>query len=88
MLLSGLANNFSQMAACRFLLGLFEAAAMPTLYLITATLYRRSEQTLVFGFVTLSNGVGAAFGASTAYGFSHMNNARGITNWRWWVTQC
>ncbi|CDH50689.1 allantoin permease [Lichtheimia corymbifera JMRC:FSU:9682] len=83
MLLSGLANNFSQMAACRFLLGLFEAAAMPTLYLITATLYRRSEQTLVFGFVTLSNGVGAAFGASTAYGFSHMNNARGITNWRW-----
>ncbi|KAI7885993.1 MFS general substrate transporter [Lichtheimia hyalospora FSU 10163] len=83
MLLSGLANNFSQMAACRFLLGLFEAAAVPTLYLITAILYRRSEQTLVFGFVTLSNGVGAAFGASTAYGFSFMKNARGITNWRW-----
>ncbi|KAG2226185.1 hypothetical protein INT45_003330 [Circinella minor] len=76
---TGACQTFSQMAACRFLLGLFEAAAMPTLYLITATLYRRTEQPMLFGFITLCNGVGAAI----AFGFSHMNNARGIENWRW-----
>ena len=56
---TGACQTFSQMAACRFLLGLFEAAAMPTLYLITATLYRRTEQPMLFGFITLCNGVGA-----------------------------
>ncbi|KAI7859820.1 major facilitator superfamily domain-containing protein [Circinella umbellata] len=76
---TGACQTFSQMAACRFLLGLFEAAAMPTLYLITATLYRRTEQPMLFGFITLCNGVGAAI----AFGFSHLNNARGIENWRW-----
>ena len=59
-MMSALTTNFSQLGACRFLLGLFEAAAMPTLYLVTSILYRRSEQTLVFGFITLCNGVGAA----------------------------
>ena len=57
---TGACNTFSQVAAMRFLLGLCEAAAMPTLYLITATLYRRKEQHVLFGYITLSNGVGAA----------------------------
>ncbi|KAI9262421.1 major facilitator superfamily domain-containing protein [Phascolomyces articulosus] len=83
MMMSALTNNFSELAACRFLLGLFEAAAMPTLYLVTSILYRRSEQTLVFGFITLCNGVGAAVGSAIAYGIAHMGNPRGITNWRW-----
>ncbi|KAI7850280.1 major facilitator superfamily domain-containing protein [Circinella umbellata] len=83
MMMSALTTNFSQLAACRFLLGLFEAAAMPTLYLVTSILYRRSEQTLVFGFITLCNGVGAAIGSAIAFGIAHMGNPRGITNWRW-----
>ena len=57
---TGACNTFSQVAAMRFLLGLCEAAAMPTLYLITAILYRRKEQHVLFGYITLSNGVGAA----------------------------
>ena len=83
MVLTALVKNFSQIAAMRFLLGLFEAAAMPTLYLITSILYRRSEQTLVFGFITLCNGLGAAIGSAIAYGIAHMGHPRGITNWRW-----
>ncbi|KAG2226506.1 hypothetical protein INT45_014250 [Circinella minor] len=80
---TGACNTFSQVAAMRFLLGLCEAAAMPTLYLITATLYRRKEQHILFGYITLSNGVGAAIGASISYGIAHMQNAHGISNWRW-----
>ncbi|KAI8149506.1 major facilitator superfamily domain-containing protein [Fennellomyces sp. T-0311] len=76
-------TTFPQFAACRFLLGLFEAAAMPTLYLITATLYRRKEQAMLFGYITLCNGVGAAIGSAIAFGFAHLDNARGIENWRW-----
>ncbi|KAI9498456.1 major facilitator superfamily domain-containing protein [Zychaea mexicana] len=83
MTLTALTQNFAQMAACRFLLGLFEAAAMPTLYLVTSILYRRSEQTLVFGFITLCNGVGAAVGSAIAYGIAHMGHPNGIQNWRW-----
>ncbi|KAI9497523.1 major facilitator superfamily domain-containing protein [Zychaea mexicana] len=80
---SGACQTFSQLAACRFLLGFFEAAAMPTLYLITATLYRRTEQPMLFGYITLCNGLGAAIGSAISFGFAHMNHARGIENWRW-----
>ncbi|KAI8138507.1 major facilitator superfamily domain-containing protein [Fennellomyces sp. T-0311] len=80
---TGACQTFPQFAACRFLLGLFESAAIPTLYLVAATLYRRSEQAMVFGYITLCNGVGAAIGTVVAYGFAHLNNARGIKNWRW-----
>lgn len=84
MTLTALCNDFSSLMACRFLLGFFEAAALPALYIIIATLYRRREQTIVFGYVTLCNGVGAAIGSATSYGIAHMKNARGITNWRWY----
>lgn len=46
--LCGLAasNNFSSLAACRFLLGWFEAACLPLFSLITISWYRRGEQPL------------------------------------------
>jgi ACS family allantoate permease-like MFS transporter len=42
-------NSFAQMAALRFLLGFFEAITYPCMFLLIATMYRRSEQVIGFG---------------------------------------
>jgi MFS family permease len=42
----GASKSFGALLACRFLLGLFEAACLPLFTMITATWYRRSEQPL------------------------------------------
>jgi MFS family permease len=39
-------TNYGGLLACRFLLGLFEAACLPLFTVITTTWYRRSEQPL------------------------------------------
>lgn len=47
----GFVNNFSQLLACRFLLGLLEAPVVPGNMLIMAMWYTRSEQTLRYGLM-------------------------------------
>ncbi|KAI7888356.1 major facilitator superfamily domain-containing protein [Mucor mucedo] len=80
---TSMCTNFAQLAACRVLLGLFEAGTYPSLLIIVNTVYRRSEQSAAYGFLWFSNGAGTMLGASCAYGISYMNNARGIETWRW-----
>ncbi|KAI8890909.1 MFS general substrate transporter [Backusella circina FSU 941] len=80
---TSLCTNFAQLAACRVLLGMFEAGTYPSLLLVINTLYRRSEQSAAYGFLWFSNGFGTVFGASCAYGISYINNALGIASWRW-----
>ncbi|KAG2201199.1 hypothetical protein INT47_013010 [Mucor saturninus] len=80
---TALCTNFAQLAACRVLLGLFEAATYPCLLIILNTVYRRSEQSAAFGFLWLSNGTGTMVGAAFAYAISFMNNALGIHAWKW-----
>ncbi|KAG2218807.1 hypothetical protein INT45_005454 [Circinella minor] len=76
-------NSFSQLMAVRFFLGLFEGTAMPSVYLIINTVFRRSEQTTMYGAVTMGSGFGSVFGALVAYGISQMGNQLGVTMWRW-----
>ncbi|KAI7878302.1 MFS general substrate transporter [Lichtheimia hyalospora FSU 10163] len=83
MLFTAMCHTFSQLAAVRFLLGLFEAACMPTIYLIINTLYRRSEQTTFYGIVTMCHGLGSVVGNLVAFGISHMGTRLGIEMWRW-----
>jgi MFS family permease len=80
---TALCNNFAQLAACRVLLGLFEAGTYPCLLIIVNTVYRRSEQSAAYGFLWLSNGTGTMVGSACAYGISWINNANGIHSWRW-----
>lgn len=80
---TALCHNFAQLAACRVLLGLFEAGTYPSLLLILNTVYRRSEQSAAYGFLWLSNGAGTMVGSACAYGIAHINNANGIQSWRW-----
>lgn len=85
MLFTALGNTFSQLAALRFLLGLFEATCLPCIYLIVAALYRREEHTFYFGVVTMCQGIGSVLGNFVAVGISHMGNQHGITMWRWYA---
>ncbi|KAG2224263.1 hypothetical protein INT45_000294 [Circinella minor] len=83
MLGTSFCNNFSQLIVMRFLLGLLEGTAMPSVYLIVNTLFRRSEQTTMYGAVTMGSGFGSIFGAVVAFGVSEMGHQRGIMMWRW-----
>ncbi|KAI8145665.1 major facilitator superfamily domain-containing protein [Fennellomyces sp. T-0311] len=72
-----------QLMAMRFLLGLFEGTAMPSVYLIVNTMFRRSEQTTYYGIVTMSSAWGSIFAGFVTYGISQMGHQRGILMWRW-----
>ena len=52
---TALATNFAQVAALRFLLGLFEAGIYPAMTLLVSTCYRRSEQAARLGKISLYN---------------------------------
>ncbi|KAI7855503.1 major facilitator superfamily domain-containing protein [Circinella umbellata] len=83
MLFTAMGNKFSELAALRFLLGLFEATCLPCIYIIIANLYRREEQTLYFGIATMCQGVGSVLGNFVAVGVSNMGNRLDIAMWRW-----
>ncbi|CDS02628.1 hypothetical protein LRAMOSA00033 [Lichtheimia ramosa] len=80
---TALCNTFPQLMAVRFLLGLLEGTATPCVYLIVNTLFRRSEQTSMYGLVFMANGLESIFGNLVAYGISQMGHQRGIMMWRW-----
>ncbi|CDS02603.1 hypothetical protein LRAMOSA00008 [Lichtheimia ramosa] len=83
MLGTALCNTFAQLMAVRFLLGLFEGTAFPCVYLIVNTLFRRSEQTSMYGLVFMANGCGSIFGGLVTYGISQMGHQHDIMMWRW-----
>ncbi|KAI8095314.1 major facilitator superfamily domain-containing protein [Thamnidium elegans] len=76
-------KNFTQLAALRILLGIFEAGSYPGIILIFNTMYRRSEQPACFGFLYVSNGVAAVVGSSSSVGIAKMGTVFGIKAWQW-----
>lgn len=81
--LTSLCTNFTQLAICRVLLGLFEAGTYPSLLIIINSVYRRSEQSAAYGFLWLSNGSGTMVGAACSFGIYYINDAFGIKRWQW-----
>ncbi|KAI9018501.1 major facilitator superfamily domain-containing protein [Phycomyces nitens] len=77
------ATNFSQAAALRFLLGLFEAGIYPCLTLLISTFYRRSEQITRLSAFWIFNGLGFIVGGFITYGIGRMENLHGIAQWKW-----
>ncbi|KAI8341081.1 major facilitator superfamily domain-containing protein [Chlamydoabsidia padenii] len=79
-----LVKNFQQLMAVRFLLGLLEAGSNPILYIILNSLYRRSEQSAVFGFILISSGSGTSVGAAIGFGIVQtLDYVGGWRAWRW-----
>ncbi|KAI8882528.1 MFS general substrate transporter [Backusella circina FSU 941] len=77
------AKKFADLAGLRFLLGFFEAVTYPSIFLLIATLYRRSEQVLWFGIMFMSNSMSTIIGGFIGYGISHIPTVGTITAWKW-----
>ncbi|KAJ5175639.1 uncharacterized protein N7482_001516 [Penicillium canariense] len=85
---SGLAGNFSQMAAIRFLLGFVEAAFLPGALLILSKWYTRKELTTRNAILFCGNLISNAFSSLVAAGvLSNMQGVLGHPAWRWlfWI---
>ncbi|KAG0163724.1 hypothetical protein DFQ28_011304 [Apophysomyces sp. BC1034] len=76
-------QNFSQLAALRFLLGFLEAGVYPCCIVLLSTLYRRKEQAGRIGVVYICNGVAMTFGSLIGYGIGHMQGLGGLAAWQW-----
>jgi MFS family permease len=77
------AKNFSQLAALRFLLGFFEAVTYPSMFLLVATMYRRSEQVVWFGVMFMSNGASVILGSIISVGILQMPTVGVYSPWKW-----
>ncbi|KAI8149502.1 major facilitator superfamily domain-containing protein [Fennellomyces sp. T-0311] len=78
-----LGQNFAQLAGLRFLLGFWEGATYPAIFLLISTLYRRSEQVLWFGAMFAANAASICIGSLIAYGVGKMDGHLGIRAWKW-----
>jgi ACS family allantoate permease-like MFS transporter len=76
-------KTFSQIMALRFLLGFLEAATYPAMFLLIATMYRRSEQVTWFGVMFMSNGIAGILGSLIGVGILGMKTVGGISSWQW-----
>lgn len=77
------AQDFAQLAGLRFLLGFFEATTYPTMFLLIATMYRRSEQVVWFGIMFVSNSVSTIIGSAAAVGILRMPTIGFFSPWKW-----
>ncbi|KAI8645526.1 major facilitator superfamily domain-containing protein [Parasitella parasitica] len=77
------AHNFGQLAGLRFLLGFFESTTYPCIFLLIATMYRRSEQVVWFGIMFVSNNLSTVIGNSAAVGILKMPTVGFFSPWKW-----
>lgn len=79
MMITTACTNFGGLAACRFLLGAFEAVITPAFMLIVAQWYKREEQPARAGLFFCFNGIGSMIGGILFYG---VGQASGWEIWR------
>lgn len=80
--LSG-AHNYVTVVGVRFVLGVFEAGLFPGLVYYLTFWYRSDERSLRVAFILASATLAGAFGGAIAYGVGHINQAHGLSAWRW-----
>lgn len=81
--LTGLANSYGALIACRLLLGVVEAGLFPGLTVYLTFFYTKRELALRVGYLFVSAAVAGALGGLLAYGIGHMDGVRGMSGWRW-----
>jgi MFS family permease len=75
-------HNFSQAAAVRFLLGMFEAGMMPGIAYYLSRWYTRSELTFRLGLYIVMAPLAGAFGGLLASGILTLDSVGSTKNWR------
>ncbi|OTA99658.1 hypothetical protein M426DRAFT_324976 [Hypoxylon sp. CI-4A] len=76
-------RSYGAVTAVRFLLGVFEAGLFPGLVYYLTFWYRTEERSIRVAFILASATLAGAFGGAIAYGIGHMNQAGGLSAWRW-----
>jgi MFS family permease len=79
----GACQTFSQLAAVRWLLGMAEAGLFPGLTYYLTFWYRHDERSVRVAMIIASATLAGAFGGAIAYGIGHLNQAQGLSGWRW-----
>lgn len=77
------AHNYETVVAVRFVLGVFEAGLFPGLVYYLTFWYRADERSIRVAFILASATLAGAFGGAIAYGVGHINQAHGLSAWRW-----
>ncbi|ORY26022.1 MFS transporter [Naematelia encephala] len=80
----GATNNYQQLAAVRFILGVIEAGFAPGVAFYLSSWYRRYELASRFSLYYTATAVSGAFSGLLAGLITrHLDGARGIAGWRW-----
>ncbi|KAI8149504.1 major facilitator superfamily domain-containing protein [Fennellomyces sp. T-0311] len=80
---TALGKNFAQLAGLRFLLGFWEGSTYAAVFLLIATVYRRSEQVVWFGTMFICNAISIAVGGLIGYGIGFMQGLGNLSAWQW-----
>lgn len=76
------ATSYRTLLVSRVFLGIFEATIGPSLLLISAQWYTKSEQAPRFSFWYCGLGLGQILGGAISYGFQQVAPGNGLAGWR------
>ena len=76
------AKNYATLLTARIFLGIFEATIGPSLMLISAQYYNKSEQAPRFTWWYNGLGVAQIIGGLVSYGFQHVHHGASVSGWR------
>ncbi|KAK2597409.1 hypothetical protein QQS21_005957 [Conoideocrella luteorostrata] len=79
----GFVKKFSELAALRAVLGLFEAGFFPSCVYLLSTWYTRYEVGKRYSVFYIVGCVASAFSGILAYGLMQLNGREGLRGWRW-----
>lgn len=79
----GFVKNFGGLAACRFLLGIFESGSFPAIFYILANFYTPKESQRRFSTFFSCTCLAGAAGGAIAYKIRELNGKYGISSWQW-----
>lgn len=79
----GFVKNFGELAACRFLLGIFESGTFPAIFYILANFYAKPEAQRRFSTFFSCTCLAGGAGGSIAYRIKDLDGKYGIESWRW-----
>lgn len=81
--LTGIAQSYGGLIACRLVLGALEGGLFPGLTIYLTLFYTRREIALRVGYLFVSAAISGSVGGLLAYGIGHMDGTAGYRGWRW-----
>jgi MFS family permease len=81
--LTGIAQSYGGLIACRLLLGAVEGGLFPGMAIYLTFFYTKRELALRIGYLFVSAALAGACGGLLAYAIGHMDGTSGLRGWRW-----